>query len=1083
MDEKRRDQTMIDPDEGKANSTAKTTEGNPGGDPLGSAEEATAVSPLGRIGLRWVAVGIVALAVIAALFVPPISLLERLAIVGYETLSAQTASVSHPDGVMLRVDPESFSGRLRVRIESVPRLEFLEGSAGSDLKAAAQALPAHLEIKSPYYRIRTRNGASQPVSVNVALPDDAEPWETLDLYTWNGERWIWLGSDLHAEVAEREFVRAEVTELPESVVLVQAGAKEPTVSTYLDADDDLSQVREFDVVNPTGLLLGTMGGFAGDPESLVVPEDDPGRAVLPALRNWAPGGSVNAGLLADLLTDPAIQQIHIDNIVELCTERGFDGIEIDYRGVALEHRDAYASFIEALADALHEADLSLSVTIEQPVPVDGGWEAGGYDLAALGRAADAVKVPFPAAPESFAEDATAHRLLNWATAEVSRYKINMLVSSLSARAGDGEEAYEGISLEEALAPFGHIETLADLEDVEPETELTFKLGGSLLSATPQEEAGTHRIRYRADGGEAHTVWLGTPASLAHKLRWAERYHLGGVAVADALDPGNMDGVMEVIAGYGAEAQPPTDEPMEVAWAVRDSGRLIDEQTSPLTELSYRWSTPEEAGQFQVSASILGFDHGSLTVTVAEPEPIQEPSETITETETVTETEETDEEEGVCLNATFVADVTIPDNTQLDKEEPFDKTWRVRNSGTCAWPDDTVLSFVGGDQMGAPDSVEVGPADPGDEKEITVSMEAPAEDGKYTGKWQLKSGDDLFGGQFWVTIVAGEPQQAQPTPPPSAPPPSSGGGFELGGQTHTLAHPDEMHYAGMTWVKFQHKWSPGMRGTDVAGRIQQAHSNGFKVLLSIPGGAEYPSDIDYAGYVEFLREVAQQGPDAIEVWNEQNIDREWPAGQIDPAAYVQRILAPAYRAIKAVNPDIMVISGAPSPTGYFGGCSPAGCDDAPYVAGMLAAGAANYADCVGIHYNEGILPPSQTSGDPRGSSSHYTRYFWGMVNAYYEAFAGRRKLCFTELGYVSPEGYGTLPSNFAWAADTSVAEQAAWLAEAASLSASSGRVRLMIVYNVDFTLWSAHDPQAGYAIIRPDGSCPACDALHNVMGTR
>ena len=46
--------------------------------------------------------------------------------------------------------------------------------------------------------------------------------------------------------------------------------------------------------------------------------------------------------------------------------------------------------------------------------------------------------------------------------------------------------------------------------------------------------------------------------------------------------------------------------------------------------------------------------------------------------------------------------------------------------------------------------------------------------------------------------------------------------------------------------------------------------------------------------------------------------------------------------------------------------------------------------------------------------------------------------------------------------------------------SSGRVRLMIVFNVDFTQYG-DDPQAGYAIVRPDGSCPACDTLRAVMG--
>lgn len=108
----------------------------------------------------------------------------------------------------------------------------------------------------------------------------------------------------------------------------------------------------------------------------------------------------------------------------------------------------------------------------------------------------------------------------------------------------------------------------------------------------------------------------------------------------------------------------------------------------------------------------------------------------------------------------------------------------------------------------------------------------------------------------------------------------------------------------------------MTGGDVAGRIQQAHANQLKVLLSIPGGAEYPRSIGFAAYVEFLRQVAAQGPDGIEIWNEQNIDREWPAGQIDPTAYVQQMLAPAYNAIKSVDPDILVISGAPLSDGLL-----------------------------------------------------------------------------------------------------------------------------------------------------------------------
>ena len=326
-----------------------------------------------------------------------------------------------------------------------------------------------------------------------------------------------------------------------------------------------------------------------------------------------------------------------------------------------------------------------------------------------------------------------------------------------------------------------------------------------------------------------------------------------------------------------------------------------------------------------------------------------------------------------------------------------------------------------------------------------------------------------------------PGASQPGPQPTPVPGPGLSGFQLGGQTHSLAHPDQMRHAGMTWVKFQVLYYPGASGAEARNMIQQARAAGFKVLLSVTGRDKYPSSIDFAGFVAFVQQVAQEGPDAIEIWNEANLDREWPAGQISPTVYVQQMLAPAYQAIKSVNRDIVVVSGAPSPTGFFGGrCTGAGCDDAPYLAAMRAAGAVQYMDCIGIHYNEGILPPSQTSGDPRGNPNHYTRYFWTMVNTYYNAFNGQRPLCFTELGYLTPEGYGQLPEGFSWASGTTIVQHAAWLAQATQLSASSGKIRLLIVYNVDFTEWGGYDPQAGYAIIRRDGSCPACATLHNVM---
>jgi len=321
-------------------------------------------------------------------------------------------------------------------------------------------------------------------------------------------------------------------------------------------------------------------------------------------------------------------------------------------------------------------------------------------------------------------------------------------------------------------------------------------------------------------------------------------------------------------------------------------------------------------------------------------------------------------------------------------------------------------------------------------------------------------------------------EAAPAGGAGVPAPVAGGagltGFGYGAHVESFAYPGLMHQAGMTWAKRQIRFTRGAPGAVAAGAIDQAHANSFKILLGIVGDK---NDVLAPGYFEdyarFVGEVAALGPDAIEVWNEQNIDREWPNGSIDPGLYTQ-LLAQAYNAIKSVNPAVAVISGAPAPTGAEGAFGTAAVwNDDRYVRGMAAAGAARYMDCIGAHYNEGIVAPSRTSGDPRGS--YYTRYFWGMVNTYSSAFGGARPVCFTELGYLSPEGYGPLSGAFAWAADTSVAEQAAWIAEAVRLSRSSGRVRLVILWNMDFTHYG-EDPMAGYALVRPGGGCPACDAL-------
>ena len=296
------------------------------------------------------------------------------------------------------------------------------------------------------------------------------------------------------------------------------------------------------------------------------------------------------------------------------------------------------------------------------------------------------------------------------------------------------------------------------------------------------------------------------------------------------------------------------------------------------------------------------------------------------------------------------------------------------------------------------------------------------------------------------------------------------GFDWGGQTHDLLNPAPMQQAGMNWVKFQLKWRSDSVPSEINEKMAKAKALGFKVLISVTGDP-YPTSIDYDAFVAFMGGMAalSPAPDAIEVWNEMNIDFEWPAGSIDPAIYVERMLIPSYAAIKAANPDIMVISGAPAPTGFDNGTN--AWANSRYMNGMVAAGAVDHMDCIGMHFNEGATPASAQSGHPAGE--YFGWYFLPSLQNTFFAFGGQRPVCITELGYLSGEGYGGVPGRFSWASGTSTQEHAEWLYEALGLSYQSGYVDLAIVFNVDIFHYEA-DPQGGFAIIRPGGGCPFCD---------
>ncbi|MGA9532300.1 MAG: NBR1-Ig-like domain-containing protein [Anaerolineales bacterium] len=140
-----------------------------------------------------------------------------------------------------------------------------------------------------------------------------------------------------------------------------------------------------------------------------------------------------------------------------------------------------------------------------------------------------------------------------------------------------------------------------------------------------------------------------------------------------------------------------------------------------------------------------------------PAPTETPVPTATNTPAPTNTvAATTAPTSSCYGLTFVSDVTIPDNTNMTPGQKFTKTWRVRNSGSCAWDSGFKFNFTGGEAMGG-SSVTLGSAvQPGKETELSISLTAPSTAGTYRGNWRMTtSTGTYFGDEVYVLIVVGD----------------------------------------------------------------------------------------------------------------------------------------------------------------------------------------------------------------------------------------------------------------------------------------------------------------------------------------
>jgi len=370
------------------------------------------------------------------------------------------------------------------------------------------------------------------------------------------------------------------------------------------------------------------------------------------------------------------------------------------------------------------------------------------------------------------------------------------------------------------------------------------------------------------------------------------------------------------------------------------------------------------------------------------------------------------------------------------------------------------------------------------------------------------------------------QQPQPTPEPTLNPKFGPDGlypeldFGYGVQVNGLVGDpqlatdlaDRLH---ARWIKQQMQWGVfeheqgKMDWTGFDPIIDAANDRGLRVMLSIPTapawthpnlppsnppGENDPEAIkgppdDPQAYANFIGQVIDryQGKiQAIEVWNEQNLVREWRTNPqtLDARRYVD-LLRATYQVVKAKDPSIMVISGAMSPTGVDDGVNAT--DDVRYLQQMIDNGLLDTVDCVGAHHNgynvgpnvgaaEAPSLPKAATAQFRGpfdvsNGPHRSWFFKDTLQAYNQVLAGRKPICVTEFGWATSEDYGEFPPGFEFAQDNTVAEQGDNIVEAFKLMKEWGFVKLAFLWNLDYGNKGKGptDDPVPYSLIKTDGS--------------
>ncbi|MCC6616586.1 MAG: cellulase family glycosylhydrolase [Anaerolineae bacterium] len=310
--------------------------------------------------------------------------------------------------------------------------------------------------------------------------------------------------------------------------------------------------------------------------------------------------------------------------------------------------------------------------------------------------------------------------------------------------------------------------------------------------------------------------------------------------------------------------------------------------------------------------------------------------------------------------------------------------------------------------------------------------------------------------------------------------------------------------GFKWVKVQLPWrdmqpnGPDERDNEFFRRIEQhledANNRGLNMLVSVVKAPAWARSVQaedgppddpatLARFITIIFEEFNAGLnaqmvgdyiDAIEIWNEPNLQREWQGTLPFSGAGYMQLFGPAYQAVRASSPTVTIVTAglAPTSTQSFS------IDDRDYLNQMYAAGLGQYADVVvGVHpYGWGNAPDARCCGS-RGWDEDPHFYYLETLDAY-RAIMNQNghsgaPMWITEFGYASWDGFPLDPPQ-EWMKFNDRWAQGGYTIRAIQIAQERGDVGIKVLWNLNFAVLSGliggRDERAAYSMLVPGDAC-------------